>query len=32
MGGIGKTQLAAEVAHRYGQYFAGGVFWRSRIQ
>jgi tetratricopeptide (TPR) repeat protein len=29
LGGIGKTQLAAEVAHRYGQYFAGGVFWMS---
>jgi tetratricopeptide (TPR) repeat protein len=29
MGGIGKTQLAAEVTHRYGQYFAGGVFWMS---
>ncbi|HEU4327598.1 MAG TPA: hypothetical protein VFS21_30945 [Roseiflexaceae bacterium] len=29
IGGMGKTQLAAEVAHRYGAYFAGGVFWVS---
>ena len=29
MGGVGKTQLASEFAHRYGQYFAGGVFWLS---
>ena len=27
--GYGKTQLAAEVAHRYGPYFAGGVHWVS---
>lgn len=29
IGGIGKTQLASEFVHRYGQYFAGGVFWMS---
>lgn len=29
LGGIGKTQLASEFVHRYGQYFAGGVFWIS---
>ena len=29
LGGIGKTNLASEFVHRYGQYFAGGVFWLS---
>ena len=29
IGGIGKTQLAAEFAQRYGSYFQGGVFWLS---
>jgi tetratricopeptide (TPR) repeat protein len=27
LGGMGKTQLASEFVHRYGQFFAGGVFW-----
>ncbi len=31
IGGVGKTQLAAEFVHRYGQYFAGGVFWLSMV-
>ena len=29
LGGMGKTQLATELVHRYGQYFAGGVYWLS---
>jgi tetratricopeptide (TPR) repeat protein len=29
LGGIGKTQLACEFVHRYGQFFADGVFWLS---
>ena len=27
--GVGKTQLAIDFAHRYGRFFAGGVFWLS---
>jgi tetratricopeptide (TPR) repeat protein/transcriptional regulator with XRE-family HTH domain len=27
LGGLGKTQLAVELVHRYGRFFAGGVFW-----
>ena len=29
LGGLGKSQLAVEFVHRYGLYFAGGVFWLS---
>lgn len=29
IGGIGKTQLACEFVHRYGQFYPGGVFWLS---
>jgi transcriptional regulator with XRE-family HTH domain len=29
LGGLGKTQLAVELVHRYGRYFAGGVYWLS---
>jgi len=32
LGGIGKTQLASEFVHRYGRYFAGGVFWLSMAE
>ena len=27
LGGSGKTSLAAEYAHRWKEYYAGGVFW-----
>jgi tetratricopeptide (TPR) repeat protein len=27
LGGVGKSQLAIEFAHRYGQRYPGGVFW-----
>jgi hypothetical protein len=29
LGGMGKSQLAVELAHRYSSYFPGGVFWLS---
>jgi tetratricopeptide (TPR) repeat protein len=29
LGGLGKTQLAVELLHRYGRFFGGGVFWLS---
>ena len=29
MWGMGKSQLAAEYAYRYGRYYPGGVFWIS---
>jgi hypothetical protein len=27
--GAGKSELAVEFVHRYGRFFAGGVFWLS---
>ena len=27
LGGVGKTQLAAEFAHQYRDQFPGGIFW-----
>jgi len=32
MGGVGKTQLAAAFVHRFGHFFAGGVFWMDFSQ
>ncbi|MCG8348992.1 MAG: tetratricopeptide repeat protein, partial [Chloroflexales bacterium] len=32
LGGIGKTQLAAEFTHRYRDRFPGGVFWLNMAQ
>ena len=29
LGGVGKTSVATEFSHRYGAYFAGGVYWLS---
>ncbi|NNJ10577.1 tetratricopeptide repeat protein [Chloroflexales bacterium ZM16-3] len=31
-GGIGKTQLASEFAHRHRDQFPGGVFWLSMAE
>lgn len=27
LSGIGKTQVAGEFVHRYGEFFEGGVYW-----
>ena len=32
LGGIGKTQLAAEFTHRYRDRFPGGIFWLNMAQ
>ncbi|HEY6311962.1 MAG TPA: tetratricopeptide repeat protein [Streptosporangiaceae bacterium] len=29
LGGVGKSQIASEYAHRFGRFYAGGVFWIS---
>lgn len=29
LGGLGKTQLAVELVHWYGRFFAGCVYWLS---
>lgn len=31
-GGLGKTQLATEYVHRFGNYYPGGVFWTDADQ
>ncbi len=31
-GGLGKTQLATEYVHRFGNYYPGGVFWADAEQ
>lgn len=31
-GGLGKTQLATEYVHRFGNYYPGGVFWADADQ
>jgi hypothetical protein len=32
MGGIGKTQLAAEYAYRYKEQYPGGIYWVNTAQ
>jgi len=31
-GGLGKTQLAIEYAHRFGSVYTGGVYWVDAIR
>ena len=31
-GGLGKSQLATEYVHRFGNYYPGGVFWTDADQ